>query len=407
MPRLAPLAALLLCVLARPAWSQVDPERRRLVQMGLEKPLQGPAPFGGYLFYYVNEPHFIHDNWTLRYALAPVYLDTELGIKEFLPRTDAGLGVSGGGFAESYTEIRQGHYFKEESFNGHGMQLSGSLYPRLSPESWPVPLNMVLRGAFHSAWYVPRRDTADGFVLPEDHTEFRSREGLSLGGIPPEVRPHRAGEISVWHQSYYRDRHGGYGFGSDRTLESVTHLGWVRLLLSYRMESGRQFQVASEAGISSKPDRLDSYRIGGLLPFSTEAPLSLPGYYVGELSVRKYALFGGDYFVPLKDYPDFSTHYFISAANVTYLPGLEQNDTWNEGLGLGLFFDSAGGILRVETNYAYGVDAIRSGHRGAHSVNLIVQLDLEALHQRAPRRKVQPRIIKPAGLDWLNQIIRP
>lgn len=407
-PRQAVLALALLGLAAARARGQIDPERRRLLQFGIDKPFVGPAPLGAYAFYYANQPHFIRKDMTLRLALAPVYLDSELGFGRLLPRTDAGIGLSGGGFAESYTEIRQGHYYQEESFTGHGAGFDLSLYPRLNPEDQRIPLYLTLRAGAHPAWYAPRRETAQDFVLPPDHVDYRFRAGLRLGGEPPRLLPGRAAELSFWYQGYFRDRHGGYGYHSDRRLESRTHLAWTRLAMSYRFKSGRQFRVASEAGLSSTPDRIDSYRLGGLLPFSSEFPLSLPGYFNGELSARRYALFGGDYLAPWEKLPSFSTHYFAAAANVAYLPGLGQTDTWNEGLGVGLDFYSSGGILRVETNFAYGVDAIRSGRRGAESLSLLVQLDLEALrkHER-PKKRARPEVIKPEGLDWLYQVLRP
>lgn len=411
MPRrgkAAALAALLALAAAPRARAQVDPERRRLLQFGVDKNLSGPGPTGAYLFYYMNQPKFVRDDLTLRVALAPVYIDSELGIKRVAPQTDAAVGLAGGGYAESYSEVRRGEYIREESFTGHGAAATASLYPRLSPESWQLPVNLILRAGAHAAWYVPQSRTDEKFVLPPDHVDYRFRAGLRLGGEPPELMAHRAAELSFWYEGYLRDRHGGYGFDSDRTLEQRTHQGWARLRVSWKFESHRQFQLTGEGGLSSHADRIDAYRVGGMLPFASEFALALPGYYNGELTARRYALFGGDYFMPFERYPMFSSHYFAQAANVTYLPGLEQGDTWNEGLGLGLAMDARGGILRVETNYAYGVDAIRSGHRGAHSVSIVAQLDLQALTRHTkPHRGPISRPTKPEGMEWLNQLMHP
>src|ERR1039458_9237812 len=76
--------------------AQVDPEPRKLFQLGFNQPLEGASPLAGYLFYYVNEPNFLHTNVTLRLALAPVYMDSELGFVGALgPGTDLGLGLAG------------------------------------------------------------------------------------------------------------------------------------------------------------------------------------------------------------------------------------------------------------------------------------------------------------------------
>src|SRR3954465_3858510 len=92
------------------AHAQIDPEKRTLFQLGYNQPLVGKGPLAAYAFYYRNQPSFLnHSNLTLRLAVAPVYVDSELGISGVLsPHTDVGLGFGGGGFADSYFEMRQG-----------------------------------------------------------------------------------------------------------------------------------------------------------------------------------------------------------------------------------------------------------------------------------------------------------
>jgi hypothetical protein len=406
-----PLAALLLLTLCGTASAQVDPDRRRLLQLGYDQPLSGPGPVGGYGFFYANEPKFVKDHLTLRVALAPTYVDSELGIREVAPRTDAGIGLAGGGFAESYNEVRRGHYHKEESFNGHGLSMTGSLYPKVSPESWRVPVSLIVRGGVHSKYFARRGQTSPAFALPPDHVDYRFRAGVRVGGSPPEVRPPRAAELSVWYQGYLRDRHANYGYLGDRELERTTHLYWTRAMFAWRQKSGRHFKLAAEAGASSTPDRLNAYRLGGLLPFASEFPLSLPGYYNGEISARRYALFGGDYLIPLGQDGNqrWACHVFANAANVAYLRGMEQPDHWNQGVGTGLNFDSADGVVSVEFNYAYGVNALRARGRGAHSFSIVAQLDLMAWRRSAdPKRHKEKRMpAKPEALDWMFRLFRP
>jgi hypothetical protein len=59
---------------------------------------------------------------------------------------------------------------------------------------------------------------------------------------------------------------------------------------------------------------------------------------------------------------------------VDYLPGLSQPGNWNSGLGAGVFYTSP--TWRVLVGYGYGVDAIRSDGRGAHSIGFLLQFDL-------------------------------
>ena len=78
--------------------AQIDPVKRDLIQFGYNQAVEGHAPFAGYVFYYHNQPDFLRTNLTLRLALAPVYLDSELGFVSGLgPNTDLGIGFAGGG----------------------------------------------------------------------------------------------------------------------------------------------------------------------------------------------------------------------------------------------------------------------------------------------------------------------
>src|SRR5687768_18586975 len=86
---------------------QIDPAKRELIQLGYNQPLQGRGPIAAYAFYYLNLPHFYRTNLTLRLAVAPLYMDSELGIAKAVgPRTDLGIGLAGGGFADGYNELR-------------------------------------------------------------------------------------------------------------------------------------------------------------------------------------------------------------------------------------------------------------------------------------------------------------
>lgn len=400
-------ALALLGLLAPCVGAQMDPERRRLVQMGFDQPMSGPGPDSLYLFYYSNQPNFPRKDMTLRLALAPVYIDSELGFRHVpFDNIDAGLGLAGGGFAESYSEVRRGHFYREESFLGHGATASTSLYTLLNPEQ-TIPLILLTRGEAHMALYARGGDTAANFTLPPDHMDFRFRAGLRLGGEPPKLHPSQSAEVSVWYVAYLRDRSASYGYAGDRALESRSHLFWGRTAGSYECDSGKYFQASVEAGGSSNPDRLDAYRIGGLLPFASESPLSLPGYYNGEFSASRYVLIGGFYSQPLDEARRVTGHAFFDAANVVYLPGMDQPHPWNEGIGIGLGFDTPKRVWRLELNYAFGIDAHRSRGRGAHSASFLAQIDLHAWKHGGKAKPLKPKAKKPEGMDWLIEILRP
>src|SRR5262245_38402205 len=143
------------------AFGQVDPTKRELVQIGYNQPLEGHGPLAAYGFYFWNKPEFLQSsNLTMRLAVAPVYVDSELGIsRAFGPNTDIGLGVAGGAFADSYNDVHLGEYIREESFLGHAGEVSSSLYHLINPGS-QIPLYAVLRGAAHYSAYTDESETA-------------------------------------------------------------------------------------------------------------------------------------------------------------------------------------------------------------------------------------------------------
>ena len=163
--------------------AQIDPTRRELVQLGYNQPLEGQSSIAAYGFYFLNQPHWLqHSNVTLRLAVAPVYVDSEFGFSQLLgEHTDVGVGVAGGGYADSYAEVRQGNYHRNESFLGHGGEVSGSVYHLFNPGA-RIPLYGLVRGAAHYSFFAEDSKTGPGFELPEDQGIFRVRAGLRFGG---------------------------------------------------------------------------------------------------------------------------------------------------------------------------------------------------------------------------------
>lgn len=360
--------------------AQVDPFPRELIQVGYNGSLQGKAPLAAYMFYYRNMPDFYRTNLTLRLALAPVYLDAELGISHvFNENTDLGIGLAGGGYADSYDEIRGGKFLQAESFTGHGGEVSLSLYHCFNPGQL-IPLNGVLRGIVHYSTYDRNGDTAFNFQLPEDRTAYSIRTGLRWGGKEPLLYPSLAMELSAWYEGQFRGNSGSYGFADDRTVEKVSHLFWMQGLLAYTMtNSGQNFYISVTAGTSVDADRFSAYRLGALLPLVSEFPLSLPGYYFNEISARDFVLIGANYTIPLDRGHHWNLNFTGTTAGVDYLAGLEQPGNWHSGVGAGLLYESPS--LKVMLGYAYGVDAIRSHGRGAHSIGLLMQFDLSHARQ--------------------------
>ncbi len=355
--------------------------QRELIQFGYNASFEGHAPLAAYAFYYLNKPNFEYTNLTLRLAVAPTYIDSEVGFNHLLgDQTDLGVGVAGGGFADSYYEINNGVYHPNQSFDGHGGETSVSIYHLFNPDR-QIPLNGVIRGAVHYSTYSPTDDTAKNFAVPSDGTTLSVRTGLRFGGKEPLLFPQLAMELSIWYQGFFRMNPNTYGFQTPETphgnLEIVpaSHLFWATALLAYTMtNSGQSFYANLTAGTSVDPDRLSAYRLGALLPLVSEFPLSLPGYYYQEISARQFVLLGGNYIVPIDKKKHWNFTVNAATAGVDYLQGFKQPGDWLSGVGGGVLYESSS--LKIMAGYAYGIDAIRTDGRGAHSIGILMQFDL-------------------------------
>ncbi len=383
--------------------AQLDPTKRELIQLGYNYPLHGHAPLSAYAFYYANLPNFYRSNLTLRLAIAPVYLDGEVGLVSLLgEHTDLGLGINGGGFADSYAEIRQGKYLKEESFTGHGGGVSASIYHLFNPGQ-RVPLNGLIRAEFHQSVFSRDTETAPGFELPDDQSTLNFRTGFRWGGLEPLIFPEVAMEISAWYENMFRLRPSTYGFVADREIKDTSHLFWARALLAYTLPRLKHnFSISLTGGASLDADRFSVYRLGGILPMASEFPLTLPGYYYQEISAEKFVLFGAQYALPLDANKNWALNFVATTAGVEYLPKLEQPGRWHSGVGGGISYRSPKEAWQFLIAYAYGIDAIRDQGRGAHSIGFLLQFDLD----RAQRSLFDPaeQPMRSRGLERIFRI---
>lgn len=373
-----PLLLLASLMISGRAFAQIDPVKRDLIQFGANAPIEGQAPLGGYAYYYHNQPDFLRTNMTWRLALAPVYLDTELGFVGGLGKnTDFAIGAAGGGFADSYNEISGGRFLKDESFDGHGGELSTSVYHLFNPGDL-IPLNFVLRGSAHYVSFDKNDNTAENFQMPNSGVDFTVRTGLRYGGIEPTLFPDLAMELAVWYQGDFRTESGGYGYNRDRYLENNTHLFWGSAALSYTFtESKQNVFVRLIAGTSVNADRFSAFRLGGFLPLIAEYPLSLPGYFYQEFSARQFALINASYILPLTRDQCWNLEVNGATAVFDYLPGSDQPGGWVSGVGGGIMYRSPGDRFKIIASYAYGIDAVRSHGRGANSVGILLQINLD------------------------------
>jgi hypothetical protein len=359
--------------------AQIDPVKRDLIQIGYNGVFEGKQPFSGYAFYYHNQPDFLQEtNLTLRLAISPTYTDNELGIANALgPNTDIGIGMAGGGFADSYNEFEDGTYLPQQSFNGFGGEGSMSIYHLFDPGRL-IPLYFVLRGTTHYSVYEKNSDTASDFQLPNNHLTGSVRAGLRFGGVEPTLFPSLAMELSVWYEGDWRTDPGSYGIDDAYHLNAQSQLFWGEAALSYTLDNKQNFYVRLTAGTSIDADRFSAYRLGAFLPLVAEFPLSLPGFYYQEISARQFVLVNANYLIPLDKKNRWDLAFNASTAVVDYLPGTGQPGSSLTGVAGGVMWHSPEDHWKIIVDYARGINAIRNGERGSNSIGVLLQVDLGA-----------------------------
>ncbi len=364
------------------AQAQVDPYPRNLLQLGLDQTLSGQGPQSLYAYYYYNNPEFLRTNMALRMAVAPVYFYSELGFREVLPRTDFGIGIRGGAFGENYYEINQGDYLKGQSFKGSGAGASLSLYHLLDP-GYLIPVNVIVQGGGDYTAYSATDNTDDFFRLPKDGPSTFARAGLRFAGKEPMLYADLAMEVSIWYERQWRFNDGPYGFAGDRQVVPSTGLYWLYAGLNYAWtNTGYQFTFAVTAGGSHDADRFNAYRLGGVLPLAAEFPMTLPGYYYQEISASKVLHLSAAYVVPLSTDHRWQLRLEAASAYVDYLPGFEQPNHWNTGVGPSLSYTSRSEVWRLILRYGYGFNALRDGQEGAQSIGVLYQYNFEQRKHR-------------------------
>jgi len=364
--------------------AQIDPEHRSLLELGYDQPLTGQGPQAIYAYYYYNTPDLFNTNTALRLAVAPAYVDGELGFKQLLsPTTDVGIGFNGGAFGANYYEVRQGQYYKGESFDGDGGGASVSVYQLLNP-GMLIPVNVVARGGLLDSTYLHTSDTADNFMLPSNQIMGYTREGIRVAGKEPLLYPDLGLELSVWFERQWRLDSQQYGYSNDRSISPNVNLYWLYAGLNYAWtNSGQKISFAFTGGGSTDADRFSAWRLGGVLPLVSEFPLMLPGYYYEELTATRFQHFYASYDVPLDIAHRWGFRLEAATAHLDYLPGFEQKNSWQTGVGGGLSFTTKSKNLEIILRYGYGFNAIRDGKEGAQSIGLLFQYNFEA-------RKKQP-----------------
>ncbi|MBX3746514.1 MAG: hypothetical protein KF833_14495 [Verrucomicrobiae bacterium] len=358
------------------ASAQIDPVERRLLHLGYNQPTEGKSPLSVYAFYLHNQTNFLRPDWTLRAAVAPVWLDAELGWAGLLgERTDVGLILAGGGFARTYNELRRGKWEQGESFTGHGFTVGSAVYHRFNPGQ-RLPLNGVVAVTAEGSYFERDDETARDFELPRDHVAPVARVGLRLGGREPDLRSPLALEVSTWYEGQWRIDDDRYGFAGDRRLEEMSHLAWARILGRWTSSEHRHdVEFSLTGGTGTGLDRFSVYRVGGMLPFASEFPLMIPGYLYQEFSARNFLLLSGNYSFAVVPESSWRLAVFGATSSMAYLEGLEYPGSSHSGVGGGITWRAPRKDWIVSAFYGRAFDAIRGEDRGADLFGLVLQYD--------------------------------
>jgi hypothetical protein len=372
MTKHIPAASRALCaviaVAAVTSYAQIDPDARQLLHLGVNAPLNGNGPKGAYAFYYWNMPNVPTTNQFLRLAIAPTYVDSELGFKSLLgPNTDFAVGGAGGAFANNYNEIRGGTYYKDQSFEGYSAGVSASIYHLVNP-SGMIPLTGIVRQTLTYNSWTKSSDTGDNFDLPDNQPILTTRLGFRWGGMEPVITPKLAMEVSAWYEFEKRTDAGTYGYNNDRDLRNTPQRLFARSLLRFTTFHDQHYvALGVQAGAAFDSDRMSCYRLGGVLPYTKEFPIQIPGYYFQEISAQDYGQVYGMYNIPFGPEHSWSVGAGGAAAVVKYEEGMGQAGSLNSGVGCDLGYRAPSHKWKVLSLFGYGFQAERpngDGHGG-------------------------------------------
>jgi hypothetical protein len=376
MPRTLLLAVLAATLLAGvvPAGAQLDPEPRANLELGVEGPLRGHGTVSGYGFFLWNRPHFLDEDYYLRVILAPTYARGEWVIDRWPASGHAiGLGAAGGVFPYNFDEFRQGSHVPEESFWGHGGEVALSYYRRVFlADVLPIEGQVQLRPQY--VVYQRSDSTDSAFRLPADTAIYNGRVGVRLGGVPPELLPDLALELSAWYEASYRADADPYGLPDDpQTLEHLTQRVWGRAGGILKLPAGHSVRAFVTGGTSGATDALSSFRLGSALPFRSEFPLVLHGYYLDEVFARRFWLFNAGYRLPV--WPGsrrVALELSFDYAQVEYVARHELPRHGLRGVGADLVV-SLTSRMTLMIGYGYGFDAPRGEDFGGHEAHTLLE----------------------------------
>jgi hypothetical protein len=184
-------------------------------------------------------------------------------------------------------------------------------------------------------------------------------------------------DFSGWYEVDQRTRTGSYGYigtGDDHRLEQFSQRLFGRAQINYTTLNTNHYIVVSiQGGAAFNSDRLSCYRLGGVLPYTKEFPLLIPGYYYNEISAQDYGLLTVGYTFCFDPDKRWSLVNMASAAVVKYQEGTGQAGAVNSGVGSGIEYAASSRRWKIVTLFGYGFQAERSNGRGGYSLGAAFQ----------------------------------
>jgi hypothetical protein len=285
-----------------------------------------------------------------------------------------GLGIDGGGFQNNFNDYRNGVLEKTESFWGHGGGASLSYYWRQLKIAGVLPVEGLLRLHPQYAAYTDGPKTSSAFRLPADSAIYAFRAGVRAGGVPPDLFPKQALEISVWHEARYRATAGQFGVpGQPQQTIHFTQQSWARAGAILPVWLDHTVSLFLTGGVAEKADVLSVFNLGGPFRLRSEFPLILHGYNVGEVFARRFFLANASYqLAPIPGVDWLRLEFSGDYARVDFFSGhsLPHHNLTSAGA------DIIASVTKSATlvlGYGYGFDAPRQRHSGAQEAHLLFE----------------------------------
>jgi hypothetical protein len=137
---------------------------------------------------------------------------------------------------------------------------------------------------------------------------------------------------------------------------------------------GHTIEAKATAGFSHDVDLLSSYRMGSALPFRTEFPLILHGYFVEEVFAKRFWLVNASYRFPA--WPgsrNVQLRISFDMAGVDYVDGHSLPREHLRGVGADMSVAVTPRVT-VVGGYGYGLDAPRNGDFGGHMLHALIEV---------------------------------